>query len=119
DERVDGKIWNLDSKVYKTIYNYFKRKEKEFLTKSDYTISLTSNGKREIESWDTIDQEKVKIKVIPCCVNLDLFDPSKISLTEKQTLKKSLNLNEDAFILGYVGSIGTWYMLPEMLDYFK
>lgn len=119
DERVDGKIWTLDSKIYKTIYNYFKRKEKEFLTKSDYTISLTSNGKREIESWNAIDQTKVKIKVIPCCVNLDLFDPSKISFAQKQTLKKSLNISENSFILGYVGSIGTWYMLSEMLDYFK
>lgn len=119
DERVDGKIWNLNSRIYKTIYSYFKRKEKEFLTKSDYTISLTSNGKREIESWDTINQEKVKIKVIPCCVNLELFDPSKISDSQKQELKTTLKIDSNSFVLGYVGSIGTWYMLPEMLDYFK
>ena len=119
DERVDGKIWDLNSKIYKTIYKYFKRKEKEFLTKSDYTISLTNNGKREIESWNTIDQEKVNIKVIPCCVNLELFDPSKINDSQKQELKATLKIDPDSFVLGYVGSIGTWYMLPEMLDYFK
>lgn len=119
DERVDGKIWSLDSKIYKTIYNYFKRKEIEFLKKSDYTISLTNNGKNEIESWENIGQDEVKIKIIPCCVNLDLFDPKKIDSTEKDRLRASLNINEENFILGYVGSIGTWYMLPEMLDYFK
>jgi len=119
DERIDGKIWNLDSKIYKTIYNYFKRKEIEFLTKSDYTVSLTNNGKKEIESWKAIEKENVNIKVIPCCVDLELFNPEKINLEEKQKLKASLNINEDDFILGYVGSIGTWYMLPEMLDYFS
>jgi hypothetical protein len=34
-------------------------------------------------------------------------------------LKKKLGISPDSFVLGYVGSIGTWYMLPEMLQYFK
>jgi hypothetical protein len=119
NERVDGKIWNLDSKIYRTIYNYFKRKEIQFFKKSDYTISLTTNGMNEIRSWEALNGADVKIKVIPCCVNLELFDPTKIDSTQKSALKNSLNINETDFILGYVGSIGTWYMLPEMLDYFK
>ena len=52
DERVDGKIWSLDNFIYKKIYNYFKSKEKEFLQFSDYTISLTENGKKEILIWN-------------------------------------------------------------------
>ncbi|MEJ6615337.1 MAG: glycosyltransferase [Crocinitomicaceae bacterium] len=119
NERVDGKIWNLDSKIYRTIYNYFKRKEIQFFKKSDYTISLTTNGMNEIRSWEALNGADVKIKVIPCCVNLELFDPTKIDSTQKSALKNSLNINETDFILGYVGSIGTWYMLPEMLGYFK
>ena len=34
-------------------------------------------------------------------------------------MKSRLKIDKSNFILGYVGSIGTWYMLPEMLDYFK
>ena len=30
DERVDGKIWNKSNFIFKNVYNYFKRKEKEF-----------------------------------------------------------------------------------------
>ena len=30
DERVDGKIWNLNNFIHKKIYKYFKNKEKEF-----------------------------------------------------------------------------------------
>lgn len=119
DERVDGKIWNLNSIVYRTIYAYFKRKEIQFLKKSDYTISLTTNGMNEIKSWKALQGFNLNICVIPCCVNLDLFNPSNISEAQKNELKQNLSISEKDFVLGYVGSIGTWYMLPEMLEYFK
>lgn len=117
DERIDGGIWNLNSPVHKFIYKYFKRKEIQFLQQSDCTVSLTYNGKKEIQSWKKLKGNDIKIEVIPCCVNLDLFDPSKIKSEGK--LKSSLNISSESFVLGYVGSIGTWYMLQEMLDYFK
>ena len=31
DERVDGGLWDLKNPVYKSIFNFFKKKEKEFL----------------------------------------------------------------------------------------
>ena len=112
DERVDGKIWSLDNFIYKTIYNYFKSKEKEFLQYSDYTISLTTNGKNEISSWNLPNQSK--IKVIPCCSDENLFQKKNI-----QNIRSELGFSKDDFIISYVGSIGTWYMLDEMLDFFK
>ena len=112
DERVDGKIWGLDSFLYKKIYNYFKSKEKEFLQFSDYTISLTVNGKKEILSWKILNQSK--IKVIPCCTNENLFQSKNI-----KNVRSELGFNKEDFIISYVGSIGTWYMLDEMLDFFK
>jgi glycosyltransferase involved in cell wall biosynthesis len=118
DERVDGKIWSLKSPIYNRIYKYFKKKEKVFLDKADYTISLTDNGKNEILSWPSTDP-KINIKVIPCCANLELFDKSKISEDTKLNDREKLGIDSNDFILGYIGSIGTWYMLPEMLDYFK
>jgi glycosyltransferase involved in cell wall biosynthesis len=119
DERVDGKIWNLKNPLFKQIYKYFKRKEILFFSKSDYTISLTENGKQEILSWKSLASSPPKIIVIPCCVNLSLFDPSAIQKKDQIELKNKLGIADDAYILGYIGSIGTWYMLPEMLDYFK
>tara|TARA_R110002072_G_scaffold20688_4_gene74883 strand:+ start:41541 stop:42767 length:1227 start_codon:yes stop_codon:yes gene_type:complete len=119
DERVDGNIWSLNNVLYKSIYKFFKRKEIQFFRESDYTISLTENGKNEIESWEVFKTSKPKIKIIPCCVDLNLFDPKKVSLEQKKRAKKELNIEEEQFVLGYVGSIGTWYMLSEMLDYFK
>jgi glycosyltransferase involved in cell wall biosynthesis len=119
DERVDGKIWSLENPVFKTVYKYFKKKEIQFFKEADHVVSLTYNGKNEIESWPAFKTEKPLIEVIPCCVDLELFDPEKIADTEKETLRSQLEILPGDFILGYVGSIGTWYMLPEMLDYFK
>ena len=112
DERVDGKIWSLDNFIYKKIYNYFKSKEKEFLQCSDYTISLTTTGKKEIASWNLPNQSK--IKVIPCCTDETLFKTKNI-----QNVRSELGFKKENFIISYVGSIGTWYMLDEMLDFFK
>jgi len=119
DERVDGKLWNLNHPIYKTVYNYFKKKERQFLEHADYTISLTFNAKNEIHSWKNITNNPVNIQVIPCCADLDLFDKNKIQDDRLATFKKELNILQDDFILLYLGSIGTWYMLDEMMEFFS
>lgn len=118
DERIDGGLWSLKNPVFKVVYNYFKKKELKFFKNSDYTISLTQNGKDEIESWKELASNPPRIQIIPCCVDLDLFNPETINDLDKSNLRKNLKLKEADFVVGYVGSIGTWYMLPEMLDYF-
>lgn len=119
DERIDGNIWSLSNPVFKLVYNYFKKKEKEFFTQSDHIISLTENGKQEILSWNLPLVTTKKITVIPCCVDLKLFNPERISENQRENRKQVIGLSNSDFTLGYVGSIGTWYMLPEMFDYFK
>jgi glycosyltransferase involved in cell wall biosynthesis len=119
DERIDGNIWSLNNPIFKTVYNFFKRKEKEFFLESDYIISLTYNGKEEICSWKGFEHLKNKVEVIPCCADLEKFNPGYINLEKKNAFKRELNLYDSEFILGYVGSIGTWYMLDEMLMFFK
>lgn len=119
DERVDGNIWNLSNPIFKTVYNYFKKKEIQFFLEADHIISLTDNGKKEIESWIELKKNPPKIEVIPCCADLELFDPTKIDPNAIEQKRRELKLNDSDKIIGYVGSIGTWYMLSEMLDCFK
>ena len=119
DERIDGKIWSFKNPVFKAVYNFFKRKEKEFFLESDHIISLTYNGKEEILSWKGFEHLVNKIEVIPCCADLNKFNPDKINLEKKNVFKSELNLKDNEFVIGYVGSIGTWYMLDEMLAFFK
>ena len=112
DERVDGKIWNKEHFIFKRIYNYFKKKEEKFLQESNHVVSLTSAGKKEIESWNLPNQSP--IIVIPCCTDEKLFKSNNI-----KDVKTDLNIKNEDFVVSYVGSIGTWYMLDEMLDFFK
>lgn len=118
DERVDGGLWNLKHPIFKLVYSYFKRKEIAYFNESDYTISLTHNGEKEIKSWSSIRKD-IGIQVIPCCVDLNLFNPQTIQEERISVLKSELKIAKSQFVLGYVGSIGTWYMLDEMLDFFK
>ena len=119
DERVEGKIWNLKNPIFKWAYNFFKKKELSFFQKADAIISLTNNGKNEILSWKEFKDKPPYIQVIPCCADLDKFDSNRIGESEVIEAKKELSLESSDFILGYVGSIGTWYMLDEMLDFYQ
>jgi glycosyltransferase involved in cell wall biosynthesis len=111
DERVDGGLWDLKKSVYKQVYQYFKKKEKEFLQKFDYTISLTECAKQEILSWGL--PHCSPIQVIPCCVDVELFKP------QSGNSDNSVLINHKPFTISYLGSLGTWYMLDEMLAFFK
>lgn len=119
DERIDGKLWNLENPIYKTVYNYFKRKEIQFLENADYTISLTQNAKNEILSWNGINKNLIKIEVIPCCTDLHLFNKGNIQPEKIKIIRNELKIKKDDFVLLYLGSIGTWYMLDEMMEFFS
>jgi glycosyltransferase involved in cell wall biosynthesis len=119
DERVEGGIWNLKNPVFNFVYRYFKKKEKRFLTSADYIVSLTENGKRSMQSWSYLKNANKNIEVIPCCADFNHFKNSFNQQEKTRELKKQLNMSDNDFVLSYLGSIGTWYMLDEMLDFFK
>ncbi len=112
DERVDGGIWNLNNPIFKIVYQFFKRKEKQFFEHADVVVSLTNAAKMFIENNFKL---KNKVFVIPCAADLELFQAQ--NQATKKEYRKKLNLN-DEFVLMYLGSIGTWYLLEDMLDFF-
>ena len=114
DERIDGNIWRLKNPIHSILYKYFKRKEIELVENADYIVTLTNCAKKEVQGW------KIKalpiITVIPCCADINHFTISNEE--DKVVTKTKLNIPENAFVVGYLGAIGTWYMLNEMLDFF-
>jgi glycosyltransferase involved in cell wall biosynthesis len=115
DERIEGEIWTLTNPVYRFIYNYFKRAERRLVKGADYVIVLTQAANEEIARWKLNNH----IEVIACCVDLTLFDPKRIQQTEQDDLRRSLGFEKDDFVLLYLGSLGTWYMMDEMLAFFQ
>ncbi|MEZ5010019.1 MAG: glycosyltransferase [Chitinophagales bacterium] len=118
DERVDGGLWNLKNPIWRFIYKYFKEKEAYFFSQADHVISLTQNAKDEIHSWN-LTESPIPIDVIPCCADLDLFNYEPITVNEQNELLSKLNLNQSDFIITYLGSLGTYYGIDDMLQLFK
>jgi glycosyltransferase involved in cell wall biosynthesis len=110
DERVDGNIWPRNGLLYK----FAKRCEKSLILNADKITVLTNRVKDEIQGFDYLKDRKLDIEVIPTCVDLDLFRVREKDdeLSEQMGLK-------GRFVFVYTGSIGTWYMLDKMIDFFK
>jgi glycosyltransferase involved in cell wall biosynthesis len=119
DERVDGYIWNLKNPLFKSIYNFFKAKEKQFIIQSDKIISLTNNAKNEILNWQLKGINNSKIQVIPCCADLNHFSLYAINAVQLKSWQKMLAIADEDFVVSYVGSLGTWYMIDEMMEMFQ
>ncbi|HUC80445.1 MAG TPA: glycosyltransferase [Flavisolibacter sp.] len=115
DEKKDGGHWRTDHPVLKRVYQYYKNKEKQYLQHADYVISLTNAGKKELSGWSSYNQS-VPLSVIPCCADMDLF--SLTDQQQKQQGREALGIAADRLVFSYLGSVGMWYMLEEMLQFF-
>lgn len=105
----------LSSFIFKPVYRFFKRKESDFFRKSDFVVSLTEIGKREI--IDKFEVPESKIGVIPTCVNLELF--KAYDQLSAQMLRRKLNIPENATVLAYSGSLGGNYDLNILKTVFR
>jgi glycosyltransferase involved in cell wall biosynthesis len=110
DERIEGGIWPARSPLYKLA----KRCERYLLVHSDAVVSQTVRGKREIESWPGLPGRVAPIAVIPTSVDLERFAPRP----RAHRLQQEAGL-EGRFVVAYLGSLGTWYLLDEMLACFR
>ena len=115
EERIEGGLWDLNKPIYRVVTRFFKKKEKQFFAYADGIISLTHKAKDEIQKRFTVSSA---ITVIPCCVDSELFDPKTIDPVEREELLIRYQIG-DTFNLIYLGSLGTWYDLDEMLRYFE
>ncbi len=61
----------------------------------------------------------LSIEVIPCCADLDHFDYHAVSCQKAEQIKSELAIPPDKKIITYLGSIGGWYMMEEMFDFYK
>ena len=101
DERVEGNIW----KKYGFIYYLTKWFERKFILSADHIVSLTHSAVKEIKKIG-YNLKYESISVIPTCADLSKFKPLHYK-----------NKNQSV-VIGYVGSVGTWYMFEEMAECF-
>lgn len=116
DEKKDAGSWPQDKFLYRKVYNYYKKKEAGFLQHADHIISLTNAGKKEMLSWNAYNSN-IPLTVIPCCADMNHF--SVTDIFQKNKSRVLLKINKDRFVVSYLGSVGAWYMLDEMLEMFR
>jgi len=111
DEYVDGNIIRENGIIFKLM----KMMEKRLILSADEVVVLTEKAAEIVRDLPYVRGRKLSITVIPCCADLNKF--RLIPAERRGELLKEYRL-EDRFILLYAGSIGTWYKLGEMIDFF-
>lgn len=114
DEKREGGSWNAANLLYRGVYAFFKKREREFWDEAAEVISLTCKAREEIASEDP---SSAPIEVIPCCVDFELFKPA--GSEERKSARQQLGIAHAERVLGYIGSLGGNYMLGEMLDFYR
>ena len=118
DERVEGSLWSLSNQIYRGLYEYFKRKERRFFREADLVMTLTQRAKEFIQSLGRGPGDVAEIVVVPCCVDTDHFSPEAVDRETVSRHRRELGLASDTFVVTYLGSLGTRYMLTEMMRFF-
>lgn len=101
DERVDGGLWPAGGRLYRIA----KWLEQRFLLSADHVVSLTHAAVREMEKFPFLAGRMPAVSVIPTCADLSRFIPGAD--------------RPPGLVLGYVGSVGTWYLFDEVVASFS
>lgn len=112
DERVDGGLWDPQRTLDRLAFNAYKRVEKGLLRCADHVVALTHRVVPELVRLGL----RADVSVIPCCADFGHF--RVLSTEEKRITRTGLGIPFDGFVLSYLGSLGTWYMLDDMLRFF-
>ena len=102
DERVDGNLWPRTGRMYRVSKGF----ERRFLLAADHVVSLTHAAVTEMQRFPYLQGHMPPVTVIPTCADLARFKPI-LSKPERA-----------GFVLGYVGSAGTWYLFDEVVACF-
>ena len=115
DEKKDCGAINVNNFFQKKLYLFLLIIEKKLLNNSEVIVVLTYKAKNEIQNKKNI--KKSKIFVIPCCADYNFFKP--LDLISKINNKQKFKIDKNEKVIAYLGSLGTWYMLDEMILFFE
>ena len=114
DERFERGIWPAGHPLYKRVARFLRRAERRFFREADAIVSLTNAALPRIAALGGIEE---RVTVIPCCVDLDHFDPQ--GGERRREGRAMLGLPDDAPLMVYVGSVGGAYPLAPVAELFR
>lgn len=108
----DVNIGNIFS--IKIFSNLLDTLEKYIMRHSDAIVVLSKKALEALERDPIFAKKRPIIETIPCCTDLNRF--SKQLVYSKEV--NAINLN-NKFVISYIGSLGTCYLLEEMARFYK
>jgi glycosyltransferase involved in cell wall biosynthesis len=110
EEYVDAQHWREGSVPYRMT----KAAERRIFEETDAVVTLTERIWPIIKDWDGLRGRDVQHAVVPCCVDLSLFE-----FSEEERVKRRAELGlGDKFTIVYSGSLDGWYLTEKMADFF-
>jgi glycosyltransferase involved in cell wall biosynthesis len=110
EEYVDAEHWREGGVPYRLT----KAAERRILAATDGIVTLTERIWPIIRDWDGLRGRAVHHEVIPCCVDLSLFE---FSGEERARRRSELGIG-DRLTMVYSGSLDGWYLTEQMADFF-
>ncbi len=110
EEYVDAKHWQEGGLPYRLT----KAAERRILAATDGIVTLTERIWPIVKEWEGLRGRAIEHEVIPCCVDLSLFE---FSVEERTRRRAELGL-DDRLTMVYSGSLDGWYLTEEMADFF-
>lgn len=108
EDHIEHSGWRPQGYLYRMAMAF----EKIAIKRSDAVVVLTEKMNKYLK--DNLKSD-VLIQTIPCCIDMEKFsydEKKRISLRNKFRVA-------DKFVFIYSGSLGTYNLLGEMLDFFK
>ena len=112
DERVDFGNWKPTGLMYRA----FLKMELATIRRADAVVTRTRNAKRILVERSGLAETADKMSVGSNGKDAEQFRP--VTTTERTAIRKSINVNPDAPLVIYCGSVGPQYYPAEMLALF-
>lgn len=113
EEYADAGHWHAGSPAFRLT----KRVEQAALSRADGLVTLTNAIRPILREFSGLAERPTSPpwSVIPTCVDLDHF---KFDPAGRARVRERLGIG-DRPVLVYSGSIGTWYLIDEMLNFYE
>jgi glycosyltransferase involved in cell wall biosynthesis len=111
----------IETKRFKFVYRWFRRREPEALGPADHVVTLTDRAADLLVARHphVAGGSRDNYTVIPCCADFSLFDPARVAEDAVRRRRRELDIPEGATLLLYLGSLGADYLLSQMMALFR
>ncbi len=107
--------------IKRMLYKRMKQFEGPMLQAADRVICLTHRACEVLNKsyFGGTSSGMARFHVVPCCADFAHFDVARVTARSIESARTELSLPPDAFVLLYLGSLGTDYLLREMVALFR